>query len=63
MVNLIYFSFLRHEQSRTDRDQYIQILWNNVPAAFKSAFEKYGRDKIDSLGQYDICFVVLIAEA
>lgn len=39
-----------HEQSRTDRDEYLQILWENVPAQYKEAFAKYGKDKIDSLG-------------
>ena len=42
---------LRHEQSRTDRDSYLQVLWENVPAQFKEAFAKYGKDKIDSLGK------------
>ena len=41
----------RHEQSRTDRDSYLRVLWENVPAQFKEAFAKYGRDKIDSLGK------------
>jgi len=39
-----------HEQSRPDRDSYLQILWNNVPSAYREAFAKYGKDKIDSLG-------------
>ncbi|XP_065064807.1 zinc metalloproteinase nas-13-like isoform X3 [Rhopilema esculentum] len=43
-----------HEQSRTDRDSYVTIVWNNVPKNLHSAFEKYGRDKLDSLGEpYD----------
>merc|ERR1712227_439206 len=43
-----------HEQSRTDRDDWIYILWQNIPAAYKEAFAKYGRDKLDSRGEpYD----------
>ena len=48
----LLFVATRHEQSRTDRDQYLQILWENVPKQFKEAFAKYGKDKIDSLGKF-----------
>ncbi|CAH3192073.1 unnamed protein product, partial [Porites evermanni] len=39
-----------HEQSRPDRDNYIQVLKQNILPGFESAFQKYGRNKIDSLG-------------
>lgn len=39
-----------HEQSRPDRDDYLEVLWNNIPSGFREAFAKYGKDKIDSLG-------------
>ncbi|XP_057304961.1 zinc metalloproteinase nas-6-like [Hydractinia symbiolongicarpus] len=44
-----------HEQSRPDRDNYITIVWENVPQSARNNFRKYGRDKIDSLGvDYDL---------
>lgn len=39
-----------HEQSRPDRDQYVEIIWNNIKSANKFNFNKYGRGTIDSLG-------------
>lgn len=43
-----------HEQSRPDRDQYIEIQWDNIMEGFKDNFDKYSHGKIDSLGQpYD----------
>jgi len=43
-----------HEQSRTDRDDYVKIEWSNIPSGLHSAFEKYGKDKLNSRGQpYD----------
>jgi len=43
-----------HEQSRPDRDQYVEILLNNVRAGYENNFNKYKTDRIDSLGSpYD----------
>jgi len=39
-----------HEQSRPDRDQHVEILWNNIKSANKHNFNKYKTDRIDSLG-------------
>ncbi|PFX31363.1 Zinc metalloproteinase nas-15 [Stylophora pistillata] len=39
-----------HEQSRPDRDGYVQVLKQNILPGSESAFAKYGRDRIDSLG-------------
>lgn len=39
-----------HEQSRPDRDSYVQVQKQNILPGYESAFAKYGRDKIDSLG-------------
>lgn len=39
-----------HEQSRPDRDNYVEIIWSNVKSANKHNFNKYKTDRIDSLG-------------
>lgn len=38
-----------HEQSRPDRDRYVEILWNNIKPGRKKNFKKYGHGKLDSL--------------
>ena len=39
---------LYHHQSRSDRDKYVQILWNNIPDKKKHNFEKYDSSKVDN---------------
>ncbi|KRY11918.1 Zinc metalloproteinase nas-4, partial [Trichinella patagoniensis] len=39
-----------HEQSRTDRDQYIQIIWKNIVPYNEDQFQKYDYRSIDTLG-------------
>jgi len=41
---------LHHEQSRPDRDDYINIIWKNIPKDFHSQFEKEPYSEVDSLG-------------
>lgn len=49
---------LHHEQSREDRNEHVQILWDNIKAGMKGNFYRYrfGRDvgpyNIDSIMQY-----------
>jgi len=43
-----------HEQSRPDRDNYVTIVWANIPTDRRVNFRNYGRSRIDSLGSpYD----------
>ncbi|XP_028399992.1 zinc metalloproteinase nas-4-like [Dendronephthya gigantea] len=45
---------LWHEQSRPDRDNYVDILWDNIISEFKFNFRKHDDGRIDSRGvQYD----------
>lgn len=43
-----------HEHSRTDRDDYIMVLWWNIEPGFEKNFESYGPERLDSVGEpYD----------
>ncbi|XP_073249503.1 meprin A subunit beta-like isoform X3 [Porites lutea] len=43
-----------HEQSRPDRDQYVEILWENIEKGMEGQFNKYKHSKVDSIGfDYD----------
>jgi len=39
-----------HEQSRPDRDRYVQIIWNNIDRKMSFNFNKQPSNNIDSLG-------------
>lgn len=39
-----------HEQSRPDRDNYVTIIWNNIPQGVRFNFNKMTVSQIDSLG-------------
>uniref|UniRef100_A0A914XQ90 Metalloendopeptidase n=1 Tax=Plectus sambesii TaxID=2011161 RepID=A0A914XQ90_9BILA len=45
---------LFHEQSRADRDQYVEVLSQNIKEGYQGQFNKYDLNKISHLGQpYD----------
>ncbi|XP_031550235.1 zinc metalloproteinase nas-14-like [Actinia tenebrosa] len=39
-----------HEQSRPDRNQFVEILWENIQKGMESQFNKYKHNKVDNLG-------------
>ncbi|EDO44551.1 predicted protein, partial [Nematostella vectensis] len=39
-----------HEQSRPDRDQHVEVMWENIEQGQEHEFAKYGHDMIDTLG-------------
>lgn len=41
-----------HEQSRSDRDRFVEILWNNIENGKRHNFEKHDSDGVD-IGNYD----------
>ena len=48
-----------HEQSRPDRDEYIQIFYQNMDHSAKNQFDKYDKDNYDDLdAPYDTCSVM-----
>ena len=48
-----------HEQSRTDRDKYVKIIWKNIIPGKEEYFEKYGAINITGFGQpYDYLSVM-----
>jgi astacin len=48
-----------HEQSRTDRDNYITIMWANIQPGMQGQFEKYSPVTIQTLGSdYDFASIM-----
>jgi len=59
MHELMHASGFWHEQSRADRDEYVQINWENIMTGMEYNFLKYDLRKIDHLGaKYDTCSVM-----
>ncbi|KAG7167112.1 zinc metalloproteinase nas-4-like [Homarus americanus] len=43
-----------HEQSRTDRDDYVTIMWDNIESGHEHNFNKYSADVVSGFGEnYD----------
>ena len=52
---LMHVAGFWHEHSRFDRDQYIEIRWDNIEPGMEYNFDKYSWDDIQDLGvQYDL---------
>lgn len=49
MHELMHSLGIWHEQSRTDRDKYVEVLWHNIKKGYEKNFEKYDHGKLDSL--------------
>ena len=48
---------LWHEQSREDRDAFIDINWDNIIEEYKHNFEQHITDG-DDIGTYDYCSIM-----
>lgn len=48
-----------HMQSATDRDEYIEVVWDNIAEENKGNFDKFGADILKSFDvEYGICSIV-----
>ena len=55
MHEIMHAAGFWHEQSRMDRDNHIEIHWDNIQASAKNNFHKYNWTDIAHLGQtYDL---------
>lgn len=50
---------LVHEQCRNDRDNYVDIIWDNIIPEFKSQFELYPAGAIRDIGVFDFSSIML----
>lgn len=49
MHELMHAIGIWHEQSRPDRDSYVEILWHNIQPGKENNFKKYEHGKLDTL--------------
>ena len=48
-----------HEQSRADRDEFVEVLWDNIEPRMQDNFQKHDLGMIDHLGaKYDLCSIM-----
>ena len=52
---LMHASGFWHEQSRADRDEYVDIIWDNIREDRKNNFEKQAGKMV---GDYDFCSIM-----
>ncbi|CAK5120168.1 unnamed protein product [Meloidogyne enterolobii] len=58
-IGIVHSVGFFHEQSRTDRDDYVNILWDNIDPTLRDQFDKYSQNMIDYLGtRYDYSSVM-----
>ena len=44
-----------HEQSRTDRDDHVKVIFENIPPKYHAQFKKHPSNELDTLGlPYDL---------
>ncbi|XP_048582934.1 MAM and LDL-receptor class A domain-containing protein 2-like isoform X2 [Nematostella vectensis] len=54
MHEMLHASGFWHEQSRTDRNQYVEVMWENIDDGKAHNFNKYYHESLDMLGKpYD----------
>jgi len=50
MHEMIHALGFHHEQCRPDRDDYVNILWDNIIPEYQFAFDRYGEDYVTTFG-------------
>lgn len=59
MHELMHSIGIWHEQSRMDRDNYVEVLWHNIIPGKQNNFLKYEHGKLDKLGlPYDYASIM-----
>lgn len=48
-----------HEHSRSDRDTYVDILWNNIPSGVENSFEKKSSENTYNIGNFDFYSIMI----
>ncbi|XP_075744592.1 zinc metalloproteinase nas-6-like [Rhipicephalus microplus] len=56
---LLHAAGLYHMHSRPDRDEYLDILWNNIDPEYIDHFDKYSAEDVDSILPFDTKSVML----